>query len=56
MEFQQNRTTSFITQDFSVARTELAGLNTVQMFLPKRVFDLVSVRNAYSSGYATSAT
>lgn len=45
MEFQQNRT-SFITRDFSVAGAELAGLNTVQTYLPKRVFDLVSVRNA----------
>ena len=45
MEFAQNRS-SFITRDFSVARTELAGLNTVQMYLPKRVFDSVSVRDA----------
>lgn len=45
-----------IALDFSIARTELAGLKIVLMYLHKRIFDLVRVCDAYFSCYTTSAT
>lgn len=46
----------FITLYFSIARTELAGLKIVLTYLHKRIFDLVSVCDAYFSRYTKSAT